>query len=221
MSNKPQRFKAIGEMVERSKVGGGDWVKAEEFEALQESLDKSRKHAGRLNDEAERVVQKYGHARHVALELSGVMREYIDLPYNGLRQQLLKTLDRYQARLEDLRKDHFEDLAKPIALPDRKDVTKASYTACLQNDGWNSCLDEIAKNNAIQPKAAPVVVQMREAMECRAARQQIAELHIGEAWLTVTYGGLKWYHWNMAGMDPTPLSIEDFDEILTKELAPC
>jgi len=169
----------------------------------------------------EGLQDKYGQARHVALELSGVMREYIDLPYNGLRQQLLKTLDRYQARLEGLRKDHFEDLAKPIALPDRKDVTTASYTACLQNDGWNNCLDEITKINAIQPKANPAVVQMREAMERRAARQQIAELHIGEAWLTVTYSGLKWYHWNMAGMGPTPLSIEEFDEILAKELAPC
>jgi hypothetical protein len=69
--------------------------------------------------------------------------------------------------------------------------------------------------------ANPAVVQIREAMENRAARQQIAELHIGEAWLTVTYGGMKWHHWNMAGMGPTPLSIEAFDEILGKELAPC
>lgn len=69
--------------------------------------------------------------------------------------------------------------------------------------------------------ANPSVVQIREAMERRAGRSQIAELHIGDTHLRVTYGGLKWFHWNMASGKAVPLATEEFDEILAKELGPC
>lgn len=74
-----------------------------------------------------------------------------------------------------------------------------------------------AKLKAIKP----AVVQIREAMETAAGRGDDAELHIGNCRLKVTYHGIKWHHWQIGLARSHELSIEEFDEILAKELAPC
>ena len=88
-----------------------------------------------------------------------------------------------------------------------ENLEAAGLITCIGSYRWKPAVDviELGVQAAVSAELAKlqpeqVVAQIREAMERRAARQQIAELHIGEAWLTVTYGGMKWHHWNMAGM---------------------
>lgn len=53
--------------------------------------------------------------------------------------------------------------SEPVALPERRDESTASYTACLQSSSWNACLDEVAKLGPLytRPARGAPVYQLR------------------------------------------------------------
>lgn len=53
---------------------------------------------------------KYRNARHIALELSGVIQEYSAMPCKSLESRMVTTLQRYEARIKELQKDLFADV---------------------------------------------------------------------------------------------------------------
>lgn len=74
------------------------------------------------------------------------------------------------------------------------------------------------KPSALVAPASVPVSSIREEMERQAARGSDTKLQIGKAHLRVTYHGIKWHHERRHCNRREPLSIEEFDEILTTAL---
>jgi len=69
--------------------------------------------------------------------------------------------------------------------------------------------------------SAPCVLasSLREAMENTAASGKRCALTIGDTLLQVSYHGIKWYHSLITqGQSSLPLTIEEFDQIVTRAL---
>ena len=69
--------------------------------------------------------------------------------------------------------------------------------------------------------SAPCVLasSLREAMENTAASGKRCALTIGDTLLQVSYHGIKWYHSLIPpGQSSLPLTIEEFDQIVTRAL---